>query len=865
MQNINIPLHTIIFTVAPSNAGKSYYCENYLLPQLKESYPDLNIQYLSSDKYRQELLGSDVHKHDTTMMQVSEQAFKLMYTKLEALMSFPITAELIVIDTTGLSDTFRNEMIDFGKKYNYNVIPLVFDYNDRNDYYTFKDEKSDTSIISKHVDRLKKETLRTLKKDSYKDVIRIRTKDFSSLDIKFEFTDYNFYKSHILTDNVEYCIVSDLHGCLNEFKEIIYKNNSTINENNIIVSDKIFIVQDYVDKGYDILNTINFIYNNAVAGKIKPIIGNHENYVYKRLKGEIKGTEHDYLFNTLELLLLTENQRCKEMFIELIEKYSKHFYKHKNFFVNHAPCEAKYLGKIDTYSLKNQRNFRYSKYNKDISVEENVNTVEKELEFIKKQTSYNSKPIVWGHVMVQNTKQFNNVHMIDTGCVAGNKLSSISFNTQGSYFIKTVPSDKNELINKHDILPIFNNEKIDKEFTINMLEPDQKRRLHYLIKNKVNFISGTVCPSDKNEGILEDLKQGLLYYKENGINKVILQPKYMGSRCNIYLNKDIEKTYATTRNGYTINQVDYKQALKPLYEIPYIKNKFENENTEIIILDSEILPWVSLGAGLVDEQFLAVKTGINTELELLKETGFEDQLNQLINHELLDEFKNDSNTLKKNDLIEKYNFRAYETFKNVLEYYPEHIPLSETEEYVKIYNRQMELFASPGEIEFKPFSILKEIKTDGSEVLYFNASNIEIFKNISSDKYCIVDFNDENWFEVANNFYQDITARQEMEGVVIKPEIVYNKGLAPYIKARNENYLSIVYGYDFKKKNKYEKLVKRKRIKEKLKSSIYEFEVGKKMLEIPYNQIDDKNKSLISLYIKMIMDEENVQKLDPRL
>lgn len=864
---IEIPVNTVLFTVAPSNSGKTYLIENYLLKSLKEQYSDLNIQYISSDNIRRELLGDEnIHKHDSEMLQVSQQSFDLLYFKLKQIMSFPLKSEIIIVDTTGLSEEFRNDLISLTKEKHYNLIPLVFDYDDRNDYYSFADSNTKKYVIDKHVTKLKKEVLKTLQKDKYKDVIRIKTKDFDSLNLDFKISDYGFYKTHFLDNNVEYCVISDIHGCFTELKQLIYENGCTIKDD-LIEGDKVFIVQDYLDKGYGIIDTIEFIHYNTLHGKIKPLIGNHENYVYKRITNKIqpnKELDTSY-FNSVELLLKSEEH--KNMFIELFEKYSKHFYRHKNFFVNHAPCELKYLGKIDEFSLKKQRNFMYPKYDKNLTQEENIKIIEDALKFYTQQKGlyYNSKPIVWGHVSMRKYKTFNNVFMIDTGCVSGGKLTSISFSTDGRQFIKTVKSS----ISENSLLDLFSNNKEEKFYTIDMLEDsDDKARVDFLLKNKVNFISGTVSPSNKkiDTNELESLEEGLKYYKDNNISKVILEPKYMGSRCNIYLNKNIDETYCVTRNGYLV-KVDYKDALKPLYELPYIKNKFDNENAKIIILDSEFMPWSAIGKGLIEHEFLAVKTGINSEFKLLKSTGFEHQLNNLIDTDKFNEFILDvKSNIKKEDLIEKYTHRFYETYKNLMEYKDEHISLDETKKYIDVYNRQMELFANfDVPMEFKPFSILKIVNNDDSEVLFFGDSNIEIFKSISNDKYQIIDFNDDNWLETAEKYYSEITEQMEMEGIVIKPEFVYNKNIAPYLKCRNPNYLSIVYGYDYQKENKYSKLLRRKSTKQKLNSSIIEFELGKKMLEQPYNTINKQNKNLISLFIHMILDDKNVQTYDPRL
>lgn len=460
--NINIQVHTILYTIAPSNSGKSYFCNNHLVPKLKSKYPDLNIQYLSSDDIRRDLLGSnDIHKHDSEMLQISSQAFEYLFFKIKLLTSFPISADVIIVDSTGLSGNFRESLSALAKEVNYNLIPIVFDYSDKSDYYSYTDDKTDITVIDRHLEKLS--NIQFKKSDPK---IIIDRKDFNYYDIAVNITNIDTYRSHILDEHIEYVVVSDIHGCLDEYKKLIYANNCSINENGIIVSDndtdnivsKIYIVQDYVDKGYDILNTIEFIYNNTKAGKILPLIGNHENYVYKRLKGEVKPSDIDSkFFNSVLLLEDPNNQKYKEMFLYLIS-VSKVFYRHKNFFVNHAPCELKYLGKLDNKSLKEQRNFMYPKFDEIQSLEENIKLVEQSIQPLvkNKYATYNSKTIVWGHVAMKNYKRFDNVYMIDTGCVSGGKLTSISFYKNEKY-IRSVDFDKskNTYKSEEDILNLF--------------------------------------------------------------------------------------------------------------------------------------------------------------------------------------------------------------------------------------------------------------------------------------------------------------------------------------------------------------------------------------------------------------------------
>jgi phosphoribosylpyrophosphate synthetase len=77
----------------------------------------------------------------------------------------------------------------------------------------------------------------------------------------------------------------------------------------------IVLVGDIIDKGYGIADVINLIYKNI--DKIKMVLGNHENFVYKYLKGLIdektapsEEVINEY-FNTI--YILQEDESLKDM------------------------------------------------------------------------------------------------------------------------------------------------------------------------------------------------------------------------------------------------------------------------------------------------------------------------------------------------------------------------------------------------------------------------------------------------------------------------------------------------------------------------------------------------------------------------
>lgn len=408
-------------------------------------------------------------------------------------------------------------------------------------------------------------------------------------------------------------------------------------------------------------------------------------------------------------------------------------------------------------------------------------------------------------------------------------------------------------------------------------------RIASCIRSRVNFISGTVTPAQSNKFTkkeilddkdLEDLEIGLTFiytmYKDYTLS---VQPKYMGSRCNMYLFKDnhVEESYCITRNGYTCNLP--RETMKHLYETMRTRlDKFMTKNKiKMIILDGELLPWSALGRNLIENEFLPVDKGLETEIAYSTRFDFDSQLKKL--ESFIKDTKNEKG-------------RNFKKMKDLLD-----VPDTATSQKMyDVYHHQMNLYAGidrkqetkldevtlvvESKLEYKAFGILKICFDDGSESIPLidkSYSQGEMY-NIVSDPDCETDaqltikFDEKNFQESLNavkKYFEKLTYEDGFEGIVMKPDYVI-EGTLPMMKCRNTSYLTIVYGYDYKTKAKLNRLVKNKSTKSKIKQSVREYQKGLEMLKIKYDEIStDPNYQKILL--KFLYDEEIGATLDPRL
>jgi len=860
---ISTKMHTIFLLVGPTECGKTTFAKQVLIPQLQleKEYKNYrsNIQYISSDEIRQQLLGYGYHKHSQIMLESSKQAFDVLFQRLRTVTNFPINADFVIVDTTGLSDDFREEVRQVALGNHYNIEVVLFDYDNYKDYFS---TDCDKKLVEKHVQRLKRDVIKGLTKKKYNAVHRIRAKDFYDYDSQkvnpsysVQVSDWDKYVSHLLEREYSYIIVGDVHESIDDLKALLIQYGYIVEGQQLIDTEKtknyrILLNGDWIDKGGRTKETVEFIYHNRsffLLGK-----GNHENFVYKYLKGQISDevvdqATIDQYFTSIEVFQTDED--LKQKFYTLVEQ-SREFYRYigidqASYYATHAPCENKYIGKVDATSLKHQRNFQFNRSEK----------IEPQVHFLAEEASANAPYHLFGHIACRELVTIKNKINLDTGCTDGNKLSSviIRFNRPVFKQVKSQQQSRKEL-------PLLFVKK--EHVAIETLHVNEQKRLEYVLQNKVNFISGTMSPADKDEenGVLESLKKGLRYYEKKGVEQVVLQPKYMGSRCNVYLHRELEKSYAVSRNGYKIQNIDLSLVLAEQYQ--KFSAYMQEQDIELLLLDCELMPWRTLGKDLIEEQFESYSKAIQSELEFLQDKGFEAKWNELMNKYEGSGFENDTAVLSKKELVKKYG-SSYQTYKNVNSIQHSMPSLDEQKEAIKTFQEQLHIYAAEGPITLKPFAILKVVKMDGTEErLAFTAS--DMFSFVSDDDYAVINLKEADYYEKACAFYETLTVERKMEGVVIKPETM-KRGIVPFLKVRNENYLTLVYGYDYKFPHKYMKLISQKNTAAKLRTSLKEHELGEEMLSFKWKDITTDYMDYKQVVANLLYETTKEKEIDPRL
>ncbi|WP_281635623.1 hypothetical protein [Flavobacterium marginilacus] len=394
-----------------------------------------------------------------------------------------------------------------------------------------------------------------------------------------------------------------------------------------------------------------------------------------------------------------------------------------------------------------------------------------------------------------------------------------------------------------------------------MLDYKVRNRIECFCKNKINDFSPTISPAPKSKAKneIESIEEAVNYYLKKGVTEFVVQKKYMGSYCTIYLKRNIGETYFVSRNGFKMEHIDLEQAINSL---KYLHAKMLNAfpDFEILLIASELLPWKVLGGGLIEKEFTGYHDALLTHNSYLKTSGLFEKLNSVKNSKLFTEYISDKKQLNRKEFGSKYKthiVRQYEALGAV-----KILDLDKQQESLSVFKNQIDTFGNEGEIYFKPFAILKTVMVSGKETV--PNSNLT-YQLINEDPFLHLEItasNKEEKLKEIYSFFEKLTEENE-EGIMIKPVQNYIKNLPPCFKVRNNNYLTMIYGVNFHQN--FDHYFEKRNVKRKLEQSISGWEINQKMLQIPYNDLEEENYLMRLLLLKRINNEEIEKTLDPRL
>lgn len=362
----------------------------------------------------------------------------------------------------------------------------------------------------------------------------------------------------------------------------------------------------------------------------------------------------------------------------------------------------------------------------------------------------------------------------------------------------------------------------------------------FVKNNGVNFLPGTIAPAEAIVGVnnetteLESFQNAIAYYKNKGIEKLVMQEKRMGSNVCMYLFKNApEENYLTTKSGY-------KRKIKSLTD-EWASKVFSYYNEkDLVILGGELEPWSYFGKGLIKGVFERYR-----DAQEAHNTMEDPNLTNLVYDKSLQihDLEIDINPRTKSDIQNSYKLSKYL------------LPLETRKRLNQEYKIELSHYNNKEEVKFIPFSVLKteDWGRESYEILPLNNYNSWFLFN---DSGCVpVDDNSEDLY------HQWLKENPGLEGVVIKPLEPDLDYVVPAIKVRNKKFLSLIYGAYYSQN--VLNYASYKKCNGKRKRSIRQWKLGIEMLRTDYKNITSQ--PFINFVIKFLKEEDKLKNLDWRL
>lgn len=186
-------------------------------------------------------------------------------------------------------------------------------------------------------------------------------------------------------------IIGDVHGCLDELKEIIKKKPDR---------DEYYIVGDLVNKGPSTRGVVQYCMEN----NIKCIMGNHDYHMVTSLKENPESKYKDYQLSKEEI-----------SFLENLPSYRR--IPEYNLLLVHA-------GIVPNVEL-DQQNKTDMYYMRDITEDGKASYSAKDRPWAKYYRG--SEFIIFGHDAKRGLQKYDHALGLDTGCCYGNYLTAITY------------------------------------------------------------------------------------------------------------------------------------------------------------------------------------------------------------------------------------------------------------------------------------------------------------------------------------------------------------------------------------------------------------------------------------------------------
>lgn len=797
---LEIPELSLVVLVGTTGSGKSTFARRHFKP----------TEIMSSDSFRG-LVSDDENDQAAT-----GDAFDVLHYVAGKRLA---AGRLTVIDATNVQPEARRPLIALARQYHTLPVAIALDVPER--ICEERNASRPDRQFGPHVLRRQRQALRRslggLRKEGFLHVWVLRADEIHDAEVERVPLWNNRKDLHGPFD-----IIGDVHGCGDELEALLGELGYEVTERregNGLAAGPAYrhpdgrvavFVGDLVDRGPRVLDTLRIVRNMVDAGSGLTVMGNHEQKLLRALAGRNVQITHGLAESLAEIDAVPADDRptlVEELKAWLDGLISHYVLDDGRLVVAHAGLKAEMHG-------RGSRAVREFALYGDTTGETDEFGLPVRLDWA---ADYRGQAmVVYGHTPVPEGDWLNNTVDVDTGAVFGGKLTALRYPERELVSVpaaRTYYEPARPFLEPEGMAPRLTAQQ-QHDDVLDLSDVLGKRLVETRLAGKVTireenaaaaieamsrfavdprwlvYLPPTMSPTETSaeEGLLEHPGEAFAYYRTNGVPKVVVEEKHMGSRAVLVVCRDADA--ARTRFGVADGStgIVYTRTGRRFFDDTAIEvavlervrvaigaaGLWEQLATDWLLIDAELMPWSAKAQELLRQQYAPVGVAARTALGAVVAA---------------------LNTAAKRG-IETAELADRMRTRLVL-----------ADRYVDAWSRYAWPVESIDDLRIAPFHLLaSEGRThlDRDHVWHMDTLASICRQDeglLLATPHRVVDVTDPDEVAAGVAWWEELTARGG-EGMVVKPlDFIPGRGqkrpVQPAIKCRGPEYLRIIYGPEY--------------------------------------------------------------------
>ena len=628
MTTIAIPELSLVVLVGVSGSGKSTFAARHFR----------QTEVLSSDECR--AMVAD----DPNDQAVTREAFEVLHAIAGTRLRL---GRLTVVDATNVQPVARKPLVRLARAHH--VLPVAIVLDVKPELAQQRNAGRPDRAFGEHVVRRQASQLRrsikALQREGFRRVFILRGAD--------EIDSVAIVREAAWTDRSSlhgpFDILGDVHGCHDELVELLTTLGYQRDAEDVLrhpAGRTAVFLGDLVDRGPATPAVLRDVMRMVEAGSALCVPGNHENKLLRALNGRDVQLTHG-LAESLEQLN-AEPPEFRDRVTTFLDGLISHaVLDDRKLVVAHAGMPTEMQGRasaaVRSFALYGETTGETDEFGLPVR-------------YPWANDYRGSAMVVYGHTPVPEPEWINNTICIDTGCVFGGSLTAlryperelVSVKARRVYYDPIKPfasdaarADEDRPEQLLDIDDVLGKRGVETRLMGRLAVPEGNAAAALEVMSRfavdprwLVYLPPTMAPpaTTRREGLLEHPDEAFDEYRRAGIPTLICEEKHMGSRGVLIVGRTPEAARSRLRidgQGMVVTRTGrpffggtpwLDPVLLRINEALEATGIWTELDTDLLVLDAEILPWSLKADELVRTQYASVGAAASHALTVAAET-----------------------------------------------------------------------------------------------------------------------------------------------------------------------------------------------------------------------------------------------------